>query len=93
MAPQRGVSHKPGEVCKLKKALYGLQQTPCAWFEKFSMIITSLGFRPSQRDSILFLKCTTIDCIILFLYVDNMIITGDDVNGIAKLKPKLTSQF
>ena len=30
MVPLPGVSHKFGEVCKLKKALYGLKQTPYA---------------------------------------------------------------
>ncbi|KAL5788005.1 hypothetical protein ACOSP7_004954 [Xanthoceras sorbifolium] len=44
MAPPPGVSHNPGEVCKLKKSLYGLKQAPRAWFEKFSTVITSLGF-------------------------------------------------
>ncbi|GKC40882.1 uncharacterized mitochondrial protein-like protein, partial [Tanacetum coccineum] len=31
MKPSPGVSHKPGEVCKLRKALYGLKQAPRAW--------------------------------------------------------------
>ncbi|KAL5734666.1 hypothetical protein ACOSP7_032527 [Xanthoceras sorbifolium] len=44
MAPPPGVSHNPREVCKLKKSLYGLKQAPRAWFEKFSAVITSLGF-------------------------------------------------
>jgi len=44
MEPPPGVSHNPGEVCKLKNALYGLKQAPRAWFEKFTTVITSLGF-------------------------------------------------
>ncbi|GKE67183.1 gag-pol polyprotein [Tanacetum coccineum] len=31
MKPPPGVSHKLGEVCKLRKALYGLKQAPRAW--------------------------------------------------------------
>jgi hypothetical protein len=42
----------------LKKALYGLKQAPHAWFEKFSVVILSLGFVSSSHDSALFIKCT-----------------------------------
>ena len=93
MVPPPGVSHNHGEVCKLKKALYGLKQAPRAWFEKFSTVITSLGFFSSNHDSALFVKCTTTGRILLSLYVDDMIITGDDVDGIAVLKKELTRQF
>ena len=54
MVPPPGVSHDSGYVCKLKKALYGLKQAPCAWFEKFSIVISSLGFASSSHDSALF---------------------------------------
>ena len=93
IAPPPGVSHNPGEVCKLKKSLYGLKQAPRAWFEKFSTVITSIGFSSSNHDSALFVKCTNAGRILLSLYVDDMIITGDDVDGIAVLKSELTRQF
>jgi hypothetical protein len=73
------VSHDSGYVCKLKKALYGLKQAPCAWFEKFYVVIFSLGFVSSSHDSALFVKCTDTSCIILSLYIDDMIITGDEL--------------
>ena len=44
MEPPPGVSYNFGYVCKLRKALYDLKQAPCAWFEKFSIVISSLGF-------------------------------------------------
>ncbi|KAL5816850.1 hypothetical protein ACOSQ3_025228 [Xanthoceras sorbifolium] len=84
MAPPPGVSHK---------SLYGLKQAPQAWFEKFFTVITYLGFSSSNHDSALFIKCTNIGRILLSLYVDDMIITGDDVDGIAVLKLELTRQF
>jgi hypothetical protein len=56
MAPPPGISHDFGYVCKLKKALYGLKQTLRAWFEKFSIVISSLGFVSSSHDSALFIK-------------------------------------
>ncbi|KAK6160670.1 hypothetical protein DH2020_004051 [Rehmannia glutinosa] len=93
MVPPPGVAHNPGEVCKLKKALYGLKQAPRAWFEKFSVALISLGFHRSDHDSALFVKNSLAGIIVLSLYVDDMIITGSDVDGIALLKSKLSSLF
>ena len=92
MVPPPGVSHDSWYVCKLKKALYGLKQTPCAWFKKIYIVISSLGF-VSSHDSVLFIKCTNADHIILSLYVDDMIITGDDNDDISVLKIELARQF
>jgi hypothetical protein len=93
MAPPPGVSHDSGYVYKLKKALYGLKQAPRAWFEKFSVMISSLGFASSSHDFALFIKCIDAGRIILSLYVDDMIITGDDIDGISVLKTELARQF
>jgi len=89
MAPPPGISHNSRYVCKLKKALYGLKQAPHAWFEKFYTVISSLGFVSSSYDSALFIKCTDAGHIILSLYVDDMIITGDDIDDISILKTEL----
>lgn len=57
IVPHVEVCHKPGEVCKLKKTLYGLKQGSRAWFEKFSTVITSFGFSSSHHNSTLFFRC------------------------------------
>ncbi|KAJ9540774.1 hypothetical protein OSB04_027280 [Centaurea solstitialis] len=93
MTPPPGVSLPPGHVCRLRKALYGLKQAPRAWFEKFSKTVLSLGFSASNYDSGLFTRTTDSGSILLLLYVDDMIITGDDSNGIASLKQSLSSSF
>ena len=36
-----------GKVCKLKKALYGLRQSPRAWFERFSRAMQKFGYNQS----------------------------------------------
>ena len=56
-------------------------------------MISSLGFVANSYDSGLFVKCTNAGCIILSVYVDDMIIIGNDVDGISVLKAKLAKQF
>jgi hypothetical protein len=81
MVPPQVVSHYQREVCKLKKALYDLKQAMVAWFEKFTTMITSLAYYCSDHDSALFVRNTSHGRILLSLFVDDMIITGDDVDG------------
>ena len=74
------------KVCHIRRALYGLKQAPRAWFAKFSSIISRLGYMAGHYDSTLFLHCTNKDTILLLLYVDDMIIIGDDLSGIQDLR-------
>ena len=61
-------------------------------FEKFFVVISSLGFTAHSYDSALFVKCTDVGRIILSLNVDDMIITVDDVDGISISKAELGSR-
>ena len=93
MQPPLGLSIDSNKVCHLRRALYGLKQAPRAWFAKFSSTIFRLGYTASPYDSALFLRRTDKGTILLLLYVDDMIITGDDLSGIQELKDFLSQQF
>jgi hypothetical protein len=43
-------------VCRLTKSLYGLKQSPMAWFGRFSLAMQKHGFSQSNSDHTLFLK-------------------------------------
>ena len=82
MQPPPGLFVESNKVCHIRRALYGLKQAPRAWFAKFYSTISCLGYVASHYDSALFLHRTDKCTILLLLYVDDMIIIGDDLNGI-----------
>ncbi|CAN1753617.1 Retrovirus-related Pol polyprotein from transposon TNT 1-94 [Linum perenne] len=91
-----GVETKLGEnkVCRLRKALYGLKQSPRAWFERFARAIKSYDYHQCQTDHTMFIKHGAARKItILIVYVDDIIITGDDEREINLLKQKLAGEF
>lgn len=87
------VSEKTGMVCKLKRALYGLKQSPQAWFGRFALVMRNFGYKQSNSDHIVFLKDKKDKVTALIIYVDDMILTGSDVFEIEKLKKYLSNEF
>ena len=87
------LSVESNKVCHLQHALYGLKQASQVWFAKFSSTISYLDYMASHYDSALFLHRTDKCTILLLLHMDDMIITGDDLSGIQKLKDFLSQQF
>lgn len=84
---------KPGNVLRLKKAFYGLKQSPRAWYNKLSTTLNGRGFRKSELDHTLFTLNTPSGIIVLLVYVDDIIITGSDKEGIRATKEFLKSVF
>lgn len=83
-----------GKVCKLKKSLYGLKQSPLAWFSRFSQVLKKFGYSQSQAYHTLFSKLSQDGRItILSVYVDDIVITGDNHEDIISLKKVLASEF
>ncbi|KAK1605761.1 hypothetical protein QYE76_029434 [Lolium multiflorum] len=93
MQPPPGYSVPDGMVCRLRRSLYGLKQAPRAWFERFASVVTAAGFSPSLHDPALFVHTSPRGRTLLLLYVDDMIIIGDDPEYIAFVKARLRDQF
>ncbi|GKV28694.1 hypothetical protein SLEP1_g37711 [Rubroshorea leprosula] len=93
MKPPPGLTPSSNKVCRLQRALYGLKQSPRAWFTKFSSTVSEFGFTSSPHDTALFVRKSTQGMVLLLIYVDDMIITGDDVSRINELKQFLSHRF
>ena len=93
MQPPPGVDVPSGHVCRLRCALYGLKQAPHAWFDRFVSVIQAAGFAPSDHDPALFIHLSPRGRTLLLLYVDDMLITGDDLDHISHVKQQLGKEF
>nr|CAN65095.1 hypothetical protein VITISV_011639 [Vitis vinifera] len=82
------------KVCRLRKSLYGLKQSPRAWFERFTKVVKGYGFVQCQSDHTLFVKHFPEGKLtIIIVYVDDIILTGDHEEKIDLLKKLLTKEF
>ncbi|RVW80146.1 Retrovirus-related Pol polyprotein from transposon TNT 1-94 [Vitis vinifera] len=82
------------KVCRLRKSLYGLKQSPRAWFERFTKVVKGYGFVQCQSDHTLFMKHFPEGKLaIIIVYVDDIILTGDHEEKIDLLKKLLTKEF
>ena len=83
-----------GKVCKLKKSLYGLKQSPRAWFDRFTRVVKGQGYNQGQSDHTMFTRHSEDGKrTILIVYVDDIILTGDNLVEIERLKKVLATEF
>ena len=95
MTPPPGLEETvtQGKVLRLRKAIYGLKQSPRAWYHKLSMTLRDRGFRRSEADHTLFTLSSQSGIIVVLVYVDDIIISGSDKEGIQSTKAYLKSVF
>lgn len=82
------VHGKESHVFQLKKALYGLKQAPLFWYKRIDRYLIGLGFSKNDADSNLYFKVINGEALILIIYVDELLITGED-HLIIKCKKEL----
>lgn len=79
----------PGYVCKLRKAIYGLQQAPRAWYTELAQFLESSGFKRSVVDASLFIHYHHSSPMYLIVFVDDIVLTGPDSTGLDKFVKQL----
>jgi len=87
----KGHEHK---VCKLMKSLYGLKQAPRAWYEKLSKHLLKLNIKHYDLDdATLFIKKIGKTVVYLVVYVDDLLMTGNNESYITSIKKELRKGF
>ena len=84
------VKGKKEPVCKLKKPLYGLKQSPRMWYQNFDTYILVLGFVRSKVDHCVYSKQVGDHFINIVMYVDDMLLIGNNKDVIKEVKSQLS---
>ena len=80
-------------VCKMNRALYRLRQSPRMWYKRIDTYLRSLGLTRSNSNYNMYYLGTGLNRLVLVLYVDDLFLSGGNLQQIQWLKTKLHTQF
>ena len=80
-------------VCKLHKSLYGLKQAPRQWNLKLTQALSNMGFAQSHYDYSLFTKKVGKELLVILVYVDDLLVTGSNLQHIQQVRKDLQHRF
>lgn len=84
---------KEDDVFLLKRALYGLKQAPRAWYSRIDEHLMQLGFKRSLNEATLYIKGDETNFVIVSLYVDDLLVTGNNEEFVRKFKQDMMGTF
>ena len=82
-----------GMVYKLIKALYGLKQAPRAWYAKLNGCLEKLGFKRCPHKHAVYTRNDQDGVLVIFVYVDDILVTGTKMSGVEAFKQQMSSIF
>ena len=91
--PPGYVAQGETRVCKLKKTIYGLKQSPRAWFNKFNKVAMQFDFQMCNFEHLIFIRQRSTGYVILAIYVDNILVTESNRAGVDESRAFLKKHF
>jgi hypothetical protein len=80
-------------VCKLKISIYGLKKSLRMWYQKFDTYMLSLGFVRRKDDHCIYSKEESGCFIYVALYVDDILLIGNNMDTLNEVKKQVSSKF
>ena len=81
------------DCLELLKAIYGLKLASRVWNKTFDDFVCSIGFQVSAFDPCLYIKVANDHCVLVLVYVDDVLVTGSSLDLIAQTKTDLKTRF
>ena len=91
--PEGFTSIDESKVCKLQKSIYGLKQASRSWNKHFDSCIRTFGFVRNGEEPCIYKWANGLVVVFLVLYVDDILLIGNDVPAMQGIKVWLSSQF
>jgi hypothetical protein len=88
-----GYDDGSGRVCRIRRALYGLKQSPRQWNQHLHEYLLSLGFTASDFDPALYLRWRADGLTLLLVYVDDLLILCACLRMLKVLKEQLMGRW
>ena len=89
----KGYISDPSLVCKLNKSIYGLKQSAARWHSTLISFMSSQGLVQSVMDPCIFVRKTKFTTLLVLIWVDDLIVSGSDLNVVNSFKVKFGSTF
>ena len=94
MQPEGFVSpDQEQKVCKLQRSIYGLKQASRSWNIRFDEVIKTYGFEQNVDEPCVYKRIIDNKVVFLVLYVDDILLIGNDVGVLSNVNGWLASQF
>jgi hypothetical protein len=82
-----------GKICKLQKSIYGLKQASQSWNLCFDEVVKGVGFIKDVEEPCVYKKVSGSAVVFLVLYVDDILLIGNDIPMIEAVKSSLRKSF
>ena len=94
MQPEGFVNPKgANNVCKLQRSINGLVQTSRSWNIRFDEFIKAYGFIQTFGEACIYKKVSGSSVAFLILYVDDILLIGNDIEILDSIKGYLNKSF
>ena len=81
------------KICKLQKSIYGLKQASRSWNIRFDEVVQALGFFKNEEEPCVYKKISGSALVFLILYVDDILLIGNDIPILESVKTLLKNSF